>query len=39
MQGLSPAVHHGDHADLGAEMPGIGGDGAQRLAAARKRMA
>ena len=31
MQVLAPGVQHGDHADLGAEMLGIGGDGAQRL--------
>ncbi len=31
LQGLAPGVEHGDDADLGAEMLGIGGDGAQRL--------
>ena len=31
MQILAPAMQHGDEADLGAEMPGIGGDRAQRL--------
>ena len=30
-QGLSPRVQHGEEADLGAEMLGIGGDGAQGL--------
>ena len=29
--GLSPGVKHGDDTDLGAEMLGVGGDGAQRL--------
>lgn len=28
---LTPAMQHRDVADFGAEMPGIGGDGAQRL--------
>ena len=28
---LAPGVQHGDHAGLGAEMFGIGGDGAHRL--------
>ena len=27
----APAVEHGGKADAGAEMPGIGGDGEQRL--------
>ena len=31
VQGLTPGVQHGDEADLGAEMLGIGGDRAQRL--------
>ena len=31
VQVLAPGVEHGDDADLGAEMLGIGGDGAQRL--------
>ena len=31
VQVLAPGVQHGDEADLGAEMLGIGGDGAQRL--------
>ena len=31
LQGLAPAVHHRDDADLGAEMTRIGGDRAQRL--------
>ena len=31
LQGLAPGVEHGDDADLGAEVLGIGGDGAQRL--------
>ena len=31
LQGLAPGVEHGDEADLGAEMLGIGGDRAQRL--------
>ena len=31
VQGLAPGVQHGDEADLGAEMLGIGGDRAQRL--------
>ena len=31
MKVLAPAVQHRDEADLGAEMPGIGGDRAQRL--------
>jgi hypothetical protein len=31
VQGLAPGVKHGDDADLGAEMPGIGSDRAQRL--------
>ena len=30
-QVLSPGVQHGDHAGLGAEVLGIGGDGAHRL--------
>jgi hypothetical protein len=30
-QALSPGVQHRDHADLGAQMLGIGGDGADRL--------
>ena len=30
-EGLAPAVQHRDEADLGAKMPGIGGDHAQRL--------
>jgi hypothetical protein len=30
-QGLAPGVEHGDEPDLGAEMPGIGGDGSERL--------
>jgi hypothetical protein len=28
---MSPAVENGDEADLGAEMPGVGGDGLERL--------
>ena len=31
VQVLPPGVQHGDEPDLGAEMLGIGGDGAQRL--------
>src|SRR5258708_3668965 len=31
LQGLAPAMHHRDDADLGAEMTRIGGDRAQRL--------
>jgi len=31
LQRLAPGVQHGDDADLGAEMLGVGGDGAQRL--------
>ena len=31
VQVLAPGVQHGDQADLGAEMLGIGGDDAQRL--------
>ena len=31
MQILTPAVQHREKADLGAQMFGIGGDGAQRL--------
>ena len=31
LQGLPPGVQHRDRADLGAEMAGVGGDGAQRL--------
>ena len=31
VQVLAPGVEHGEEADLGAEMLGIGGDGAQRL--------
>ena len=27
----APGVQHGDQADLGAQMLGVGGDGAQRL--------
>jgi hypothetical protein len=34
MQVLSPGVQDGDQSDLGAEMPGIGSDEAQRLSAA-----
>jgi hypothetical protein len=30
-EALSPGVQHRDHADLGAQMLGIGGDGAHRL--------
>ena len=30
-QRLSPGVEHGEEADLGAEMPRIGGDGAEGL--------
>lgn len=31
VQVLAPGMEHGEEADLGAEMLGIGGDGAQRL--------
>ena len=31
LQVLTPGVEHGDKADLGAEMLGIGGDCAQRF--------
>ena len=31
LQGLAPGVEHRGHADLGAEMLGIGGDGGERL--------
>ena len=30
-EGLAPGMQHRDHADLGAEMLGVSGDGAQRL--------
>ena len=30
-QVLPRSVEHGEEADLGAQVPGIGGDGAQRL--------
>ena len=30
-QGLAPGVQHGDNAELGAEMAGVGGDDAQCL--------
>jgi hypothetical protein len=29
LQGLAPRVQHGDRADLGAEVTGVGGDLAQ----------
>lgn len=31
VQVLAPGVKHGDEADLGAEVPRVGGDHAQRL--------
>jgi hypothetical protein len=31
LQGLAPGVEHHGHAELGAEMPGIGRDGGKRL--------
>ena len=31
LERLPPGVQDGEHADLGAQMLGIGGDGAQRL--------
>ncbi len=31
VKGLSPRMEHCDNADLGAKMPGLGGNGAQRL--------
>jgi hypothetical protein len=36
MQGLSPSVQDGDQPDLGAQMPGIGSDDAQRLGGCRE---
>ena len=30
-QRLAPGVEHGEEADLGPEMPGVGGDGPSRL--------
>ena len=36
MQVLSPGVQHGHQPDLGAEMPGIGCDDAQRLGGCRE---
>ena len=38
VQVLPPGVQHRDDTDLGAEMLGIGGDGAQRLGRRRNRM-
>jgi hypothetical protein len=31
LQGLAPSVENHGHAQLGAEMPGIGRDGGERL--------
>ncbi len=36
MQVLSPGVQDGDQPNRGAEMPGIGGDDAQRLGGGRE---